>query len=204
MAMLAYFLKGFGLSAGLIVAIGAQNAHVLKSGLRREHVGMTVAICIACDVALIVAGISGMGTLVRNNPALLGAVRWGGAAFLAWYGMRAMRAALDGNALHVTRQSSMLSMRQAALTVLTLTLLNPHVYLDTIVLLGGIGAQQPDAGRPWFMAGAVIASVVWFASLGFGARLLAPWFAKPLAWRLLDAGVACVMIGLAASLAFAR
>ena len=84
MAVLAYFLKGFGLSAGLIVAIGAQNAHVLKSGLRREHVGVTVAICIACDVALIVAGISGMGTLVRDNPALLGAVRWGGAAFLAW------------------------------------------------------------------------------------------------------------------------
>lgn len=202
--MLTYFLKGFGLSAGLIVAIGAQNAHVLKSGLRREHVGMTVAICIACDIALIVAGISGMGALVRDNPALLGAVRWGGAAFLAWYGLRALRAALDGDALHIERKTSVLSVRQAALTVLTLTLLNPHVYLDTIVLLGGIGAQQPDAGRPWFMAGAAIASAVWFASLGFGARLLAPWFARPLAWRLLDAGVACVMIGLAASLAIAR
>lgn len=201
--MLGYFLKGFGLSAGLIVAIGAQNAHVLKTGLRREHVGLTVAICIACDIALIAAGISGMGTLVSGSPALLVAVRWGGAVFLCWYGLRALRAAMNDDALRVEHQPDALPARRAALTVIALTLLNPHVYLDTVVLLGSIGAQQAHEGRPWFTAGAMIASAAWFMLLGFGARLLAPWFAKPSAWRLLDATVACVMLALAASLVLA-
>jgi L-lysine exporter family protein LysE/ArgO len=201
--MLAYFLKGFGLSAGLIIAIGAQNAHVLKIGLRREHVGVTVAVCIVCDILLIIAGVSGMGALVQGNPILLAAVRWGGVVFLAWYGLRALHAALHDGALRVDHRTSALSARQAALTVFTLTLLNPHVYLDTIVLLGSIGAQQEGIGKPWFTAGAMIASTAWFILLGFGARLLAPWFAKPTAWRVLDAGIACVMLSLAASLVFA-
>jgi L-lysine exporter family protein LysE/ArgO len=201
--MLAYFLKGFGLSAGLIIAIGAQNAHVLKAGLRREHVALTVAICILCDIALIAAGISGMGALVRGNPDLLAFARWGGALFLAWYGLRALRAALDQEALRIDDRAASLNARQAAFTVLALTLLNPHVYLDTLVLLGSVGAQQEAHGKPWFTAGAMIASVAWFLSLGFGARLLAPWFARPSAWRALDGGIACMMMTLAVSLAIA-
>jgi L-lysine exporter family protein LysE/ArgO len=201
--MLSYFLKGFGLSAGLIVAIGAQNAHVLKSGLRREHVGMTVAICIACDIVLIATGISGMGALVQGNPVLLAVARWGGVAFLSWYGVRALRAALHDDALRIDQPAVASSARQAALAIFALTLLNPHVYLDTIVLLGSIGAQQSSEGKPWFATGAMSAAAAWFISLGFGARLLAPWFAKPSAWRMLDGGVACVMLGLAASLAIA-
>jgi L-lysine exporter family protein LysE/ArgO len=201
--MLVYFLKGFVLSAGLIVAIGAQNAHVLKIGLRREHVGITVAVCIACDALLIAAGVSGMGALVQGNPTLLAAARWGGVVFLAWYGLRALRAALQDTALGADHRTSALSARQAALTVFMLTLFNPHVYLDTVVLLGSIGAQQASVGKPWFIAGAMIASSAWFILLGFGARLLAPWFAKPAAWRVLDAGIACVMLSLAASLVFA-
>ena len=202
--MLGYFLKGFGLSAGLIVAIGAQNAHVLKIGLKREHVGMTVAICIACEIAVIIIGVSGMGALVSSNPALLAAIRWSGTLFLVWYGLRALRAAWNDSALQINTQPAMLTVRQAALTVLALTLLNPHFYLDTVVLLGSIGAQQAADGKPWFTAGAIIAASVWFILLGFGARLLAPWFAKPSAWRILDAGIACVMFGLAASLVLTR
>jgi L-lysine exporter family protein LysE/ArgO len=202
-SMLAYFLKGFGLSAGLIIAIGAQNAHVLKAGLRREHVGLTVAICVLCDMTLIAAGISGMGTLVRGNPDLLTVVRWGGVLFLAWYGLRALRAALGNDTLRIDERRAAQSAHKAAITVLALTLLNPHVYLDTLLLLGTIGAQQEATGKPWFTAGAMLASTAWFVSLGFGARLLAPLFAKPAAWRALDGGIACMMMTLAASLALA-
>ncbi|HYD79057.1 MAG TPA: LysE/ArgO family amino acid transporter [Paucimonas sp.] len=199
--MLAFFLKGFGLGAGLIVAIGAQNAHVLKSGIKGEHVGLTVAICIVCDIVLIAAGVAGMGAVIRDNPLLLAAARWGGAGFLAWYGLRTLGAAWRGDALRVDTAAGAIPMRQAASTTLALTLLNPHVYLDTVVLLGAIGAQQAGGGKPWFMAGAMSASTAWFILLGFGARRLAPWFAKPAAWRMLDAGIACFMLALAASLA---
>ncbi|HEY5800764.1 MAG TPA: LysE/ArgO family amino acid transporter [Burkholderiaceae bacterium] len=197
--MLAQFIQGYGLGTGLIAAIGAQNAHVLRTGIRRRHIGLTVAICIACDMLLIAAGVAGMGALIADHPNAMLAARWLGAAFLVWYGIRAARAAFGDAALHAGAGRD-LSRWQALSTVLALTLLNPHVYLDTVVLLGVVGAQRPLDARPWFAAGAMAASAVWFSLLGYGARMLAPLFARPLAWRVLDGLVACVMFALAAML----
>lgn len=199
---IAPFLKGLGLGAGLIMAIGAQNAHVLRMGLHRRHVALTVAICIACEVALIAAGVAGVGSAVERNPQLMALARWGGAAFLLWYGLRSWRSALARNTLTAHAGAASLSARQALSMVLAVTLLNPHVYLDTVVLLGAIGGQQGGGGKWWFAFGAMSAAVIWFTTLGFGARLLSPWFARPPAWRLLDASVGLVMLALAATLAF--
>ncbi|HEY0844147.1 MAG TPA: LysE/ArgO family amino acid transporter [Noviherbaspirillum sp.] len=197
---LPFYFKGLGLGAGLIVAIGSQNAHVLRMGLRREHVGMTVAVCIACEVLLISAGVAGIGSLIEANPPLLGIARWGGAAFLVWYGLRAWRAAFATDALRAASGIAPMSRRRALGTVLAVTLLNPHVYLDTVVLLGAIGAQQGPDGRWWFALGAMSAAVGWFMMLGFGARVLSPWFAQPSAWRLLDGLIGTVMLVLAGTL----
>lgn len=198
--MLPFYLKGFGLGAAFIVAIGAQNAHVLHMGLRRQHVGLTVAICIACEVLLIGAGVAGIGTMVENHPALFAIARWGGAAFLIWYGLRAWRSALGRHTLPATQGAGSLTTQRALVAVLAVTLLNPHVYLDTVVLLGAIGGQQGGPGKWWFALGAMSAAMVWFTALGFGARLLSPWFAKPAAWRLLDAGIGAMMLVLAGTL----
>lgn len=203
MPMLPAYLQGLGLGAGLIIAIGAQNAHVLRMGLRRQHVALTVAVCILCDVLLIAAGIAGMGAVIGRNPALLALVRWGGAAFLAWYGVRAWRAAWVSGTLAVEAGAAGLDRRQALSMALALSLLNPHVYLDTVVLLGSIGGQQAAGGRFWFALGAMSASVAWFLSLGFGARVLSPLFSRPMAWRALDAMIGAVMLVLAGTLAFA-
>lgn len=195
-----FFLKGLGLGAGLIVAIGSQNAHVLRMGLRRRHVGLTVLVCIACEALLITIGVAGIGTLVERSPVLLAAARWGGALFLAWYGLRAWRSAFDRHALDAGARAQDIGAREALLTVLAVTLLNPHVYLDTVVLLGAVGGQQGPQGKWWFALGAMSAGAIWFMLLGFGARLLAPWFARPSAWRLLDAVIGAVMLALAATL----
>ncbi|MDA8455722.1 LysE/ArgO family amino acid transporter [Acidovorax sp. GBBC 3334] len=195
------FLQGLGMSAGLIIAIGAQNVHVLRTGLRRRHVALTVGTCIAVDAVAIVAGVAGMGLLIQGQPLLLAAARWGGAAFLAWYGLAAARRALRGGArLAGTGEGPAPGARQALMAVLAVSLLNPHMYLDTVVLLGALGGQRPPAERTAFAAGAVAASTGWFLALGFGARLLSPWFARPSAWRALDAFVAAVMLLLAALL----
>ncbi|MDA8523218.1 LysE/ArgO family amino acid transporter [Acidovorax sp. NCPPB 4044] len=195
------FLQGLGMSAGLIIAIGAQNVHVLRTGLRRRHVALTVGTCIAVDAVAIVAGVAGMGLLIQGQPLLLAAARWGGAAFLAWYGLAAARRALRGGArLAGTGEGPTPGARQALMAVLAVSLLNPHMYLDTVVLLGALGGQRPPAERTAFAAGAVAASTGWFLALGFGARLLSPWFARPSAWRALDAFVAAVMLLLAALL----
>jgi L-lysine exporter family protein LysE/ArgO len=203
MPMLPAYLQGLGLGAGLIIAIGAQNAHVLRMGLRRQHIAITVGVCILCDVVLIAAGVAGMGAMIGRNPALLALVRWGGAGFLAWYGVRAWRAAWKGGALAVDGGLAALDPRQALGMALALSLLNPHVYLDTVVLLGSIGGQQAGLGRLWFAAGAMSASVAWFLSLGFGARVLSPLFSRPQAWRALDGMIGAVMLVLAGMLAFA-
>jgi L-lysine exporter family protein LysE/ArgO len=203
MPMLPAYLQGLGLGAGLIIAIGAQNAHVLRMGLRRQHIAITVGVCILCDVVLIAAGVAGMGAVIGRNPALLALVRWGGAGFLAWYGVRAWRAAWRGGALAVDGGLAALDPRQALGMALALSLLNPHVYLDTVVLLGSIGGQQAGLGRLWFAAGAMSASVAWFLSLGFGARVLSPLFSRPQAWRALDGMIGAVMLVLAGMLAFA-
>lgn len=192
-------LQGFLTSAALIVAIGAQNAFVLRQGLRREHVGAVVAVCALSDLLLITLGVAGLGALVQRHATLLLAARWGGALFLAAYGLLAARRALSPHTLSASNGAP-LTRRQAVLACLAFTYLNPHCWLDTVVLVGSLSAQQPDGARAAFGAGAAAASVVWFVALGYGARLLAPLFAKPAAWRMLDGGIAAVMWTLAATL----
>jgi len=196
-------LAGLGLGLSLIVAIGAQNAFVLRQGLRREHVLLVVAICAISDLVLIALGIGGGGLLFTAVPWLVEAVRWVGAAFLLLYGLFAARRALRPDRLETSETTvpKAASALAVAATTLALTWLNPHVYLDTVLLLGTVASTHGDA-RWAFGAGAGLGSIVWFSALGFGARLLAPLFARPIAWRVLDAIIAVVMIGLAVSLAF--
>ncbi|WP_369054048.1 LysE/ArgO family amino acid transporter [Kineococcus terrestris] len=191
--------SGLGLGLSLIVAIGAQNAFVLRQGLRTQHVGLVVAVCALSDVVLIAAGTAGAGALVGAHPRLLDAVRLAGAAFLAAYALLAARRALRPGALEAAGTAPPASAAATAGTALALTWLNPHVYLDTVVLLGSIA--QSHAGRQWwFAAGAALASALWFTALGHGAARLRPLFARPAAWRVLDAGIAVVMAVLALSL----
>jgi L-lysine exporter family protein LysE/ArgO len=201
MLVLSTFFNGLGLGAGLIMAIGAQNAHVLRTGLRREHVGLTVLVCVLIDAGLVSLGVAGMGTLIQASPILLGVARWGGAAFLFWYGVRSWRAAFAGGALQVTPAHARVGRRQALASVLALSLLNPHVYLDTVVLLGSIGGGFPPAERPSFAFGAIVASVIWFCALGFGATRLSTLFARPAAWKCIDAVTGATMLALSASVA---
>lgn len=191
-------LAGFSLGFSLILAIGAQNAFVLRQGLRREHVFPIVLTCALSDALLIAAGVAGFGALARAVPWLEPVMRYGGAAFLLVYGGRAFLAAWRGGETMEAGQAAG-SLRAALLTCLALTWLNPHVYLDTVVLLGAVSAQYDD--RLGFALGAMTASFVFFFSLGYGARLLAPLFARPVAWRLLDLLVGAVMWGIAAKLA---
>ncbi|MFG6590678.1 LysE/ArgO family amino acid transporter [Sulfitobacter sp. 1A12157] len=196
--MLTSFLPGFALSLTLIMAIGAQNAFVLRQGLRREHVLPVVLVCAASDAVLIMSGVAGFGALAEAAPWFGPLMRYGGAVFLLWYGWRnAVSAWQGGEALEAEGQSTR-SLRKAILTLLALTWLNPHVYLDTLVLLGSISAQYPD--RLSFGLGAVLASFVFFFSLGYGARLLAPLFAKPRSWQVLDAVIAVTMWAIAIKL----
>lgn len=197
------YFNGFVLTLGLIMAIGAQNAHVLRQGLRGEHVLLTVSVSALCDVLLITLGIAGLGSLFVASPDLMAAARYGGAAFLLWYGARALRSALRGGRAIDLAEHTRSSRTQALLAAAGFSLLNPHAYLDTVVLLGSIGSQQAEDLRPLFAAGAITASIVWFVLLGYGARLLVPLFARPLAWQVLDALVALMLWGIAASLLLA-
>ena len=192
-------LAGVGFGLSLIVAIGAQNAFVLRQGLRREHVLAVVLICALSDAVLIAVGVAGVGTLLQLAPWLLVVVRIAGAGFLSIYGILAARRALKPAALFAEDVGASTPLVTAIVTCLALTLLNPHVYLDTVVLLGSIAATHGD-DRWWFGLGAVAASIVWFSALGYGARLLRPLFAKPLAWRILDGFIAIVMFAIAISL----
>jgi L-lysine exporter family protein LysE/ArgO len=193
-------LSGFAFGLSLIIAIGAQNAFVLRQGLRREHVGVVVTICAAADVALIAAGVSGMGVLIRGVPHLLTVIRIVGIAFLLGYGALALRRALRPSTLDSNDATAGSTLRAAVLTTLALTFLNPGVYLDTVILLGSIANTHQH--EEWaFGAGAAIGSLLWFLALGYGARLLRPVFARPLAWRLLDVAVAVVMVTIAVRLA---
>lgn len=194
------FLKGIGLGSSLIIAIGSQNAYLLRQALKREFVLTCIAICIICDMALIAAGVAGMGRLITEAPTLLFWIKMAGAGFLFWYGLRAARSALKPSAM-VTADNYTATDRKAVIaTMLAFSLLNPHVYLDTVVLLGSIGGQQPGDGRLYFALGAMLASAIWFSCLGLGARYLTPIFARPEAWRILDGIIAVVMWTLAFSL----
>ncbi|WP_348694612.1 LysE/ArgO family amino acid transporter [Duganella fentianensis] len=194
------FFKGMGLGGSLIVAIGSQNAYLLRQALKREFVVICVAICVLCDVVLIGAGVVGMGALITQAPSLLLLIKLAGAAFLGWYGWRAARSALRPGSMQTGTESGAADRRTVVAAMLAFSLLNPHVYLDTVVLLGSIGGQQGGDGRWYFAGGAMLASLLWFTSLGFGARYLTPVFARPRAWQVLDAVIALVMWSLAISL----
>lgn len=187
------FLQGLVLSLGLIVAIGAQNAFVLRQGLRREHVGSVVLFCALADAVLITAGVLGMAQALGRHPALAQAMALAGAAFLAWYGWQALLRARCASQLTASQDGAGLSQGAALAQAAAFTLLNPHVYLDTVLLVGSIGAQQPAGLQGWFVAGASIASLSWFTALGFGARWLAPLFAQPRAWQVLDGLIGATM-----------
>lgn len=191
--------QGFSLGAGLIVAIGAQNAFVLRQGLVKRHVLPLVLFCALSDALLIAAGSAGFGSLVAASPLLLKLAAFGGAAFLAAYGLRALRNALKPQVL-AAGAAETVSLGRALATVAAFTFLNPHVYLDTVVLVGGIAGRYPADERLWFAGGAMTASLVWFAALGYGARLLAPLFARAVAWRILDTLIAAIMLTLAGGL----
>ncbi|WP_086140908.1 LysE/ArgO family amino acid transporter, partial [Janthinobacterium sp. GW460W] len=180
------FLQGLSLGLGLIVAIGSQNAFVLRQGLRREHVGAIVLFCALADAALIAAGVLGMAHALGQRPLLANVLALGGAVFLAVYGWQALRRARRPQQLRAAEGGAGLALGAILAQAAAFTLLNPHVYLDTVLLVGSIGAQQPGALRGWFIVGASAASLLWFASLGYGARWLAPWFARPRAWQVLD------------------
>lgn len=194
------FVQGLALSFGLIVAIGAQNAFVLRQGLRREHVGSVVLFCATADALLIAAGVMGMAQALGESPNLARALALAGSVFLAVYGWQALRRARQTHRLDVAETGSSPTLGAAVAQAAAFTLLNPHVYLDTVLLVGSIGAQQPDGLRAWFIAGASGASLAWFALLGFGARWLAPWFARPRAWQVLDGLIGVTMFVLSALL----
>lgn len=195
----AYF-TGLAMALSLIVAIGAQNAFVLRQGLRNEHVFAVCLVCALSDVVLIVAGVSSFGKVITLLPWLDPVMRYGGAAFLIWYGVKSLKAALRSKeALTVGISNEKAGLAKTLLACLAITWLNPHVYLDTVVLLGSIAAHFRGL-RMVFAAGAITASFLFFFSLGYGAGWLRPLFAKPSAWRVLDAVIAVVMCTIAAQL----
>lgn len=199
--IIATAATGLGAGLALIIAIGAQNAFVLRQGIRGEHVGLVVLVCMLSDIVLIGAGIFGIGAVITAVPAVVVVIRLAGAAFLIAYAVLAARRAVRPGTLTVGKQQGALSRKAALVTVMTLTWLNPHVYLDTVLLLGTLANQHGEL-RWWFGAGAVLGSVIWFGALGLGARFLRPVFAKPGAWRVLDGLIAAVMLFLGVKMAF--
>lgn len=194
--MLTIWATGLFTGLALIIAIGAQNAFVLRQGIRREHVGSVVAICIASDALLILGGTAGIGALVSRFPEVLTVLRWGGAAYLVWFAVRSFQAALKPAALTAEAPRTRGSV---ITTTLALTYLNPHVYLDTVVLLGSL-ANQHDGARWVFAAGAVVGSVAWFTALGYSARALSGALSNPRTWRVVDIVIGVVMLALAVKL----
>ncbi|MGJ6979970.1 LysE/ArgO family amino acid transporter [Aestuariimicrobium soli] len=204
--MLDSVLNGFGLGASLIIAIGAQNAFVLRQGIRREHVGIVVLICAVSDLVLIALGTAGIGVIVERVGVLLTILRWAGVAYLLWFAIQSFRRAWKPGELHEADDDASgtphAHTRSAAVarTALALTWLNPHVYLDTVVMLGNL-ANQHQPWRWWFAAGAGAASITWFTALGFGARALAKPLGNPRTWRVLDLLIGVVMVAIAIKLA---
>lgn len=185
-------LSGFLLGASLIIAIGAQNAFILRQGLLRQHVFILCLICALSDALLIAAGVAGLGSLISQSPTLITIVSVLGAAFLFSYAFIAFKRAFHPGVMHAAKQGAT-SLKVAIATCLTLTFLNPHVYLDTVVLVGSLSAQFAGAERVAYGVGACLASFLWFFSLGYGARLLEKIFQKPSAWRVLDFAIGIIM-----------
>jgi L-lysine exporter family protein LysE/ArgO len=195
------FLPGFFASLGLIVAIGAQNAFVIRQGLTRQHVFVVVAICALCDAALIALGIAGLGAIIKGLPWLLEVIRWFGVAYLTWFGIKSVRAAFKNDVMDASGTQTT-SLKKVVAAVLGFTLLNPHVYLDTVILLGSISNQFAD--RWAFGFGAMSASALWFSSIGFGAKAASRFMSRPIFWRVLDSVIAVIMFSIAFYLAFAK
>lgn len=198
MSWLFIAAEGLGLGGSLIVAIGAQNAFVLRQGLRQEKVGWVASICFFCDAALILAGAAGLGTLVTSYPIMLKYISWGGALYLIWFGLRSIRQALKPEVLTVQQAES--NTGQVIGKTLAVSLLNPHVYLDTVVLAGSVAAHHPWPERWAFIIGAALASAIWFYGVGFGASSLAPILARRAIWRAIDLSIALVMFCVASVL----
>lgn len=195
-------VAGFLTGLSLIVAIGAQNAFVLRQGLLRKHVLVIVVICALSDAFLITLGVLGLGSLISALPWLLEVIRWVGVAFLVWYGSSSLRRFMKQDSLKAA-ESSVGSLKQAVMTTLALTFLNPHVYLDTVIFIGGIANSFGDQ-KWWFVVGAITASFLWFFSLGFGASKASVLVSKPVFWKILDIFIAAVMFSLAITLALAK
>ena len=204
--MLNAAVTGLLTGLSLIVAIGAQNAFVLRQGLRRARVGVIVTVCILSDIALTIAGVAGIGAIVQHADWALQAVRWFGVAFLIWYGLSSAWRARRPDALAASPDAAgggaQPSLASTLRRILALTWLNPHVYIDTMVLLGSIANSRGPVDRWWFTLGALIASALWFLGLGFGARFAAPLLTTPRAWQVLDLLIAATMLAIAAKLAF--
>ncbi len=194
--------EGFALGGSLIIAIGSQNAFILRQGILRQHVLPLTLFCALADATLIALGVYGLGSLISGHPGFVTVMLWLGAAFLTAYGLMAWHRAYKGQSSLQDETRAPASLKQSLILVACFTLLNPHVYLDTVVLLGSLSLQYPLEQRVWFGTGAMLASFCWFLSLGYGARLLAPLFAKPIAWRVLDSLIGLTMLLLAAKLVF--
>ena len=197
--MIAFF-PGLLTGLSLIIAIGAQNAFVIRQGLTKKHVFLVVAICAISDALLILLGVAGLGALISGLPWLLEIIRWFGVAYLTWFGIRSIRSAFKTQVLDASGVQSG-SAKTVVLSVLGFTFLNPHVYLDTVILLGSIG-NQFGQDKWWFALGAAVASILWFSSIGFGAKAASRFMAKPVFWKVLDLVIAAVMFGIAILLAF--
>lgn len=197
--ILSAALSGFLLGASLIIAIGAQNAFILRQGLLQSHVFILCLICSLSDAVLIAAGVAGLGTLIKQSPLLIELVTLGGAIFLGFYAIRAFQRMARPASLEEATDKG-LSLRSAVLTCLAFTFLNPHVYLDTVLLVGSLSSVYEGKAHLAFGVGAATSSFVWFFALGYGARLLQPVFRKPAAWRILDGIIGVIMSALALSL----
>lgn len=193
-------LPGFLTGLSLIIAIGAQNAFVIKQGLLRQHVLLIVLICAISDAVLIFLGTGGLGALVQSNQGLLEVIRWFGVAYLTWFGIKSVKSAFTNQSLEAS-ESPTVSALKVATTALALTWLNPHVYLDTVILLGSV-ANQFDSNRWYFAIGASVASVLWFTVIGFGARAASKYMSRTIFWKILESLIAVVMFSIAITLAF--
>ncbi|MFI4938549.1 MAG: LysE/ArgO family amino acid transporter [Candidatus Berkiellales bacterium] len=196
--MFESLIEGFLLGIGLIVAIGAQNAFVLKQGLKRQHLFLTAFTCFICDSILIVLGVKGIGEFILDFPRFSNIMLWGGAAFLTWYGIRSFRSVFHPHVLVASVENPSQAGKMATfLALLGFTFLNPHTYIDTFLLLGTIGGDRPVPEHLPFMVGATTASLIWFFGLTYGASALSPIFRNPRAWQILDTIMGFVMIGIA-------
>ena len=198
--MLDIYIKGFIVTFSLIVAIGAQNAYILKLGLLKQYVGLAVALCILFDTILISAGVFGLGFFIKGNQLLINSIAIIGILFLCFYAFLSFKSALKNESIQIDEQVKTNPLGKVISMLLVFTFLNPHTYLDTVLLIGGIGANLSDDLKLYFLLGAISGSSLWFISLGYGARLLIPLFKKPITWKILDISIGIIMLIIAYSL----